>query len=86
MSGVTAKVKSWDNPGGDIDKLLRVYLNNGTFSEGENIVGSSSSAIYKLKSYNSDTSISEGYSKNDDIQDESDKILDFTESNPFGTY
>jgi hypothetical protein len=86
LSGVTAKVKSWDNPGGDIDKLLRVYLNNGTFSEGENIVGSSSSAIYKLKSHISDTSITEGYSKNDDIQEESDKILDFTESNPFGTY
>jgi len=86
LSGVTAEVKSWTNPGQDIDKILRVSINSGTFSEGENIVGSSSSAIYTLKSYDLDTSSSDQYSDNDDFEIEADKILDFTESNPFGTY
>ena len=86
LSGVTAEVKSWTNPGQDIDKILRVSLNSGTFSEGENIVGSSSSAIYTLKSYDTDTSSSDQYSDNDEFEVEADKILDFTETNPFGTY
>ena len=86
LSGTTAEVKSWTNPGQDIDKILRVSINNGSFSEGENIVGSSSSAIYTLKSYEIDTSSSDKYSDNDDIEEEASKILDFTESNPFGTY
>ena len=63
-----------------------VSLNSGTFSEGENIVGSSSSAIYTLKSYDTDTSSSDQYSDNDEFEVEADKILDFTETNPFGTY
>ena len=49
-------------------------------------VGSSSSATYTLKSLDSDTSTSDEYSDNDDFEFEADKILDFTESNPFGTY
>lgn len=86
LSGVTAQVKYWDNPGQDVDKTLRVYLNSGTFSEGENIVGSSSSAIYTLKSFDLDTSMTDEYNDNDDFELEADEILDFTESNPFGTY
>ena len=86
LSGVTAQVKYWDNPGQDVDKTLRVYLNSGTFSEGENIVGSSSSAIYTLKSFDLDTSTTDEYNDNDDFELEADEILDFTESNPFGTY
>ena len=86
LSGVTAQVKYWNNPGQDVDKTLRVYLNSGTFSEGENIVGSSSSAIYTLKSFDLDTSTTDEYNDNDDFELEADEILDFTESNPFGTY
>ena len=86
LSGVTAQVKYWDNPGQDVDKTLRVYLNSGTFSEGENIVGSSSSAIYTLKSFDLDASTTDEYNDNDDFELEADEILDFTESNPFGTY
>ena len=86
LSGTSAIVKYWENPGQDIDKTLRVYLNNGTFSVGENIVGSASSAIYTLKSYDLDTSTSDIYSQNDEIEQEADLIVDFSESNPFGTY
>lgn len=86
LSGTTAEVKSWTNPGKDVDKILRVSINSGSFSEGESIVGTSSSAIYTLKSYDIDTSYSDKYSDNDEIQQEANSILDFTESNPFGTY
>jgi hypothetical protein len=85
LSGTTAIVKYWQNSGKDIDKTLRVYLNSGSFNVGENIVGSASSAIYTLKSYNLDTT-SDIYSENDEIQQEADLIIDFSESNPFGTY
>jgi hypothetical protein len=85
LSGTSAIVKYWNNPGKDIDKTLRVYLNSGTFSEGEVIVGSASSAVYTLKSYNLDTT-NDKYSQNDEIESEADLIIDFSESNPFGTY
>ena len=85
LSGTSAVVKYWNNPGKDIDKILRVYLNSGTFSEGEVIVGSASSAVYTLKSYNLDTT-NDKYSQNEEIEKEADLIIDFSESNPFGTY
>ena len=85
LSGTSATVKYWNNPGKDIDKTLRVYLNNGKFSEGEIIVGSASSAVYTLKSSKLDTT-SDKYSQNDEIEKEADLIIDFSESNPFGTY
>jgi hypothetical protein len=81
VSGTTSRVKSWSEP----NKILQVGIVDGTFSPGENIVGSSSSAIYTLKS------VSEGdyvdkYQQNDEIEEEADLILDFTQSNPFGGY
>ena len=85
LSGTSAIVKYWQNSGKDIDKTLRVYLNSGTFNVGENIVGSASSAIYTLKSYDLDTT-SYNYSQNDEIGQEADLIIDFSESNPFGNY
>ena len=86
LSGTSAVVKYWENPGQDIDKTLRVYLNNGTFSVGENIVGSASSAIYTLKAYDLDTTTSDNYSQNDEIEEEADLIIDFSQSNPFGIF
>lgn len=85
LSGTSAIVKYWNNPGKDIDKTLRVYLNSGTFSEGETIVGSASSAVYTLKTYDLDTT-NDKYSQNNIIQEEADLIVDFSESNPFGIY
>ena len=85
LSGTSAVVKYWNNPGKDIDKTLRVYLNSGTFSESELIVGSASSAVYTLKSYDVDTT-NDKYSQNEEIENEADLIIDFSESNPFGTY
>ena len=84
-SRTTARVKSWD-----LDtKILKVSIVSNVASKGffpgETIVGSISNAQYSTESYNNwnpyDT-----YGDNLQIQNEADLILDFSESNPFGTY
>ena len=64
---------------------LRVALNTGKFNSGEIIVGSISSARYVVASYDSE-SYENPYDVNEEIETEADNILDFTESNPFGSY
>lgn len=94
-TNTTGIVKSWDS----LTSTLKVSNLSGTFSPGEVIVGQKSGANYKLKfsiiansidknakssdlnSYNSD----DPFAQNLDIQKESNKILDFSEKNPFGT-
>ena len=80
QSGVTAKVKSWNS----ITKVLQVSNVTGQFIRGENIVGSASSASHYLKSA-SITLSRDGFNANDEIQEEADEIIDFSEINPFGT-
>lgn len=84
-SGTKAFVKTWIDPGQDKDKILRVYVNSGKFSEGENIIGTASSAVYTLRSYELDTT-NDKYSQNKRIEEEGVKIIDFSESNPFGVF
>ena len=79
-SGVKAKVKSWNVN----TKILQVSNVTGQFIIGENIVGSASSASHYLKSTNVILA-KDGYTANDEIEEESNKIIDFSESNPFGT-
>ena len=64
---------------------LKVSYVTGTFREGENIVGTASSAVYSMSSYNADDTYDK-YTENDEIESEADDILDFTESNPFGVF
>jgi len=64
---------------------LRVSLNTGEFYVGETIVGEISSATYVVKEHNLE-SYDNPYDTNEEIELEADDILDFTESNPFGTY
>tara|TARA_R100000030_G_scaffold31906_1_gene23460 strand:+ start:1783 stop:3834 length:2052 start_codon:yes stop_codon:yes gene_type:complete len=80
-SGAEARVKSWD----DMTNTLKVSYVSGTFREGENIVGTASSAVYSMSSYNADDTYDK-YTENDEIESEADDILDFTESNPFGVF
>ena len=80
-SGAEARVKSWD----DMTNTLKVSYVTGTFREGENIVGTASSAVYSMSSYNADDTYDK-YTENDEIESEADDILDFTESNPFGVF
>jgi len=79
-SGTTAKVRSWNS----VTNELVVSNVSGSFAKGETIVGYASSASYKVRFVTIDAN-TDGYSSNDDIQIEGEQILDFTESNPFGT-
>jgi hypothetical protein len=95
-SGTEGRVKSWDSD----TKVLKVSLVGiGTtvsgFIPGEIIVGTSSTisaastsngyAIYTVKSYDH-RDIYDKYEQNDEIEEEADTFLDFSQSNPFGNY
>ena len=78
-SGVKGRVKNWD-----LDTLvLKVGDPNGTFAEGENIVGEDSSASYTISDVPGGESLDK-YEQNTFIETEADAIIDFSESNPFG--
>jgi hypothetical protein len=79
QSGVTARVKSWNS----ITNVLEVSNINGQFIPGENIVGTASSASHYLKKVET-FSVKDGFTNNDEIEDEADEIIDFSERNPFG--
>lgn len=85
VSGTTGRVKSWD-----LDtKVLKVsFVDNAAmkgFYPGEIVTGSSSGAYYSVKSYN-EWDQYDKYSENIQIEDEAQVIVDFSESNPFGTF
>jgi hypothetical protein len=81
VSGAKARVKTWDAP----NNTLKVGTTDGTFVAADIIVGSSSSARYSVD-YIETAEFSDKYDKGDEIETESDSILDFSESNPFGNY
>jgi len=64
---------------------LRVYSSTGDFLQGENIVGSETGAKYNINLI-AKHAASEPYSKNDEIEQAADLLIDFSEDNPFGTY
>ena len=78
-SGVTARVRSWNSN----TRKLEISNVTGSFIKGETIVGSASSASYVISLINENI-LNDKYSSNDDIEVEADKIIDFSESNPFG--
>ena len=80
-SGTTSRVKSWDKD----TNILTVGVIDGSFIPGETIVGTASSARYTLQ-LTSGTEFADKDEQNDEIEEEADLILDFTESNPFGNY
>ena len=80
-SRTRARVKSWD----DTTNLLKVSNVGGTFTLGETLVGAASSATFAIKEHSQDD-IYDKYTQNDEIETEADLILDFTQSNPFGSY
>lgn len=79
QSGVTARVRSWSTT----TNILEVSNVNGQFTPGENIIGSTSSASYKLRSIDI-FAVRDGFTNNDEIEEEANDIIDFNESNPFG--
>lgn len=85
-SQVRARVKNWDED----TKILKVS-NVGigatqiSFFPGETIIGTESGALYTVKGFEQ-MDIYDKYSQNDEIEEEADLIVDFSESNPFGNY
>jgi len=82
ISGVQAKVKSWNST----TKVLKVYQMNGEFSNNDIIVGSISNASYMIKPQSKyDTlNFSDPFADNKNIELEADSIIDFSDKNPFG--
>ena len=80
-SGAKGRVKSWD---GSKD-VLQLGTTDGTFVKGDTVTGEDSGAVYVVNVVES-PGFNDKYDKGDEIETEADTILDFTESNPFGTY
>jgi hypothetical protein len=81
ISSTTAKVKNWDASTG----ILQISNLSGTFHPGEVVTGYKSGAKYHTIVSSANTT-TDKYRQNEQIETESDLILDFTESNPFGVY
>jgi len=79
VSNSTAVVKSWNSS----TKILEVSNVTGIFIAGEIVTGQTSNAIYSIRSENLN-SINDNFGQNDIIQEEANKIIDFSETNPFG--
>lgn len=85
-SGTYARVKSWDYD----DRILKVS-NVGigstalAFLPGEKIVGEESGATWSVQIYTQDD-VYDKYTENDEFERLADDILDFSETNPFGTF
>ena len=80
-SNTQARVKNWD-----LDtKVLQVGIQTGTFFRGERVTGQTSGTNYTINVAAANTE-SDKYDHSQEIEDEADQILDFSESNPFGLY
>jgi len=80
-SSVTAKVRDWNSS----TKILKVGINSGRFYVGEAVIGTASSARWKVASYN-DYDENAPYDQNDEFETEGLSIIDFSEDNPFGDF
>ena len=80
-SNVTAEVKSWDSS----TRTLIVINRSGTFTIPETITGGSSSASWTTASYNTINNMNSEYDQNNDFETADNDIIDFSETNPFGS-
>jgi hypothetical protein len=79
-SDVTGRVKFWNA----VTNTLNITEVTGDFIVGEIITGSIGGATYQVSVFQEDNVV-EAFPDNDNIQNEADSILDFSEVNPFGT-
>ena len=79
ISNAKGTVKSWDSE----TRQLKVVGFGTEFVIGDIVMGLESNATYAVSKGGKYQS-AKGYDQSDDIQTESDDILDFTEINPFG--
>ena len=84
-SGTQARVKNWDYD----TKILKVgNVGIGTtttsFFPGEDVKGLESGAVFTVSVFSDDTT--DKYNEGDIFESEADLIIDFSESNPFGSF
>ena len=84
-SGTQARVKNWDYDTG-ILKVGNVGIGTTTtgFLPGEDVKGLSSGALFSVSNFDDDTT--DKYNEGDIFESEADLLIDFTESNPFGSF
>ena len=85
-SGTQARVKKWDADTG-ILSISNVGIGTTTtgFFKGEDIKGLTSGALFSVSIYDKDDS-TDKYNEGDIFESEADLLIDFSESNPFGTF
>jgi len=85
-SGAQARVKSWDADTGILSiSNVGIGTTISGFFAGEDIKGLTSGALFSVSVYD-DENRTDKYNEGDIFESEADAILDFTESNPFGTF
>ena len=78
-SGTTARVRVWTRS----TNVLEVGNVDGAFVIGETVTGAASGASHVLRVIDKEPD-NDPYADNFDIETEADKIIDFSERNPFG--
>jgi hypothetical protein len=79
ISGAIGIVKDWDAA----TRQLKVSGMGTDFVNGDLVVGEKSGSIHIISGYQT-YDLQSPYDDSDDIEEEADKIIDFTELNPFG--
>ena len=84
-SGTQARVKSWDVDTG-ILQVGNIGIGTTTtgFFAGEDIKGLTSGALFSVSTFDDDTD--DKYNEGDIFESEADLLIDFSESNPFGSF
>jgi len=83
-SNVTAEVKAWDSS----TRQLQVFNRSGIFTIPETVTGQTSSAAWTSASYNTlnNVNTADSIDQNYDFETLDNDIIDFTETNPFGSF
>ena len=84
-SGTQARVKKWDADTG-ILQVGNIGIGTTTtgFFAGEDIKGLTSGALFSVSTFDDDTD--DKYNEGDIFESEADLLIDFSESNPFGSF
>ena len=84
-SGTQARVKSWDVDTGILQVgNIGIGTTTTSFFAGEDIKGLTSGALFSVSNFDDDTS--DKYNEGDIFESEADLLIDFSESNPFGSF
>ena len=83
-SNVTAEVKAWDSG----TRQLQVFNRSGIFTVPETVTGQTSGAAWTSASYNTlnNVNTADSIDQNYDFETLDNDIIDFTETNPFGSF